>query len=95
MEFCCAENENAIIVGTNACNLDVSFLNIFNADVVRDLLGFQSEAKIFVRNECCKRLLFMKVNTNVIFLKKSFCTIYNLLQLKHLNSYFIYKKNIY
>ena len=78
---------------TNACNLNVSFLNIFNADGVRNLLGFQSEAKIFVRNQCCKRLLFIKVNTNVIFWKKKMiCIICNLLQLKHLNSYFIKKK---
>ena len=60
-----------------ACNLDVLFLNIFNADGVRNQLGFQSEAKIFMRNQCCKRSLFIKVNTNVIFLKKSFCIIYN------------------
>ena len=71
MEVCRAENENAIIVGTNACNLDVSFLNIFNVDGVRNLLGFQSEAKIFVRNECCRRLLFIKVNTNVILKKNN------------------------
>ena len=66
MDVCRAENENAMIVGTNTCNFDVSSLNIFNADGVRNLLGFQSEAKIFVRNQCCKRLLFIKVNTNVI-----------------------------
>ena len=56
MEVCRAENENAIIVSTNACNLDVFFLNIFKADGVRNLLGFKSEAKIFLRNQCCKRL---------------------------------------
>ena len=44
MVVCRVENENAIIVGTNAYNLDVSFLNIFNADEVRNLLGFQIEA---------------------------------------------------
>ena len=66
MEVCRAENENAIIVGTNACNLDVSFFNIFNADGVTNLLAFQSEAKIFMRNKCYKRLLFIEVNTNVI-----------------------------
>ena len=50
---------------TNICKLDLSFQNIVNADGVRNLLGFQSEAKIFVRNQCCKCLLFIKVNTDV------------------------------
>ena len=66
MEVCRAESENAIIVGTAACNLDVYFWNILNANGVRNLLGFQSEAKIFVCNQCCKRLLFINVNTNVV-----------------------------
>ena len=57
---------------TNACKLDLSFKNIFNADGVRNLLEFQSEAKIFVRNQCCKRLLFIKVNTNVKLKKNRF-----------------------
>ena len=69
MEVGRAVNENAIIFGTNACNLDDYFLNIFNADGVRNLLGFQSEAKIFVCNQCCKRLLFINVNTNVVLKK--------------------------
>ena len=76
MEGCRAENENDVIVGTNACNLDVSFLNIFNADGVRNLLGFQSEAKIFVRNQCCRRLLFIMVNTNVMLKKTN--VLYNI-----------------
>ena len=72
MKVCRAENENAIIVGTNACNLNVYFLNIFNADGVRNLLGFQSEAEIFVRNQCCKRLLLIDVTTNVVLKKNHF-----------------------
>ena len=56
---------------SNACNLDVSFLNIFNADKVTNLLRFQSEAKIFVRNQGWKRLLFIRSTLTLYFEKNT------------------------
>ena len=68
-----AENEDAII----ACNLHFDFFFLIYKMPMEqcNLFGLQCDAQISLLSQCCKSLLFIRINTNVEY--KKITVLYN------------------